>query len=114
MNYQPEEELQRRLQQLEAQMNSFSATSNPVEGEKQSNESREGKWKGLLVRSQTWFQGLSGMKKLVVTGVAIILGLSLLQTVFKLVTSVISLALLAGLVYLGYKFFVSNSFQSKQ
>ena len=65
-------------------------------------------------RFQIWFQGLSGIKKLAVTGVGILLGFMVLQTVFRLVASVISLALLAGLVYLGYKFLVSNSLQRKQ
>lgn len=111
---QPEEELQRRLQQLEAEMNSFSSNSTQTEEQQQPKEFRFTKFSSLLERAQIWFQGLSGVKKLVATGVVIFLALWLLQTVFKLVTSVISLALLSGLVYLGYKFFVSNSFQRKQ
>ncbi|WP_353930811.1 hypothetical protein WJM97_21485 [Okeanomitos corallinicola TIOX110] len=114
MNYQPEEELKRRLQELEADMNSFSSKSNENGAQQQPKEFKFAKFNSLLERSKTWFQGLSGVKKLVATGVVILLALWVLQTVFKLVTSVISLALLSGLVYLGYKFFISNSFQRKQ
>ncbi|MBK1986351.1 hypothetical protein A0J48_002090 [Sphaerospermopsis aphanizomenoides BCCUSP55] len=114
MNPLPEEDLQRRLQQLEAEINSFSPISTPGETQKQTQPSGFGKLNQYLERSQIWFQGLSGMNKLAVAGVAIFVGLLILQTVFKLVASVISLALLALLVYVGYKFFVSNSFQRKQ
>lgn len=114
MNPQPEEDLQRRLQQLEAEMNSFSPTSSPRETQEQRQQSGFTKLTWHFQRSQIWFQGLSGIKKLAVAGVAMFVALLILQTVFKLVASVISLALLAVLVYLGYKFFVSNSFQRKQ
>lgn len=117
MNPQPEEELQRRLEQLEAEINSFSAKPNPQETQQQThypNQTMFSQLNRYFQRFQIWFQGLSGMKKLAVGGVGIILGLMVLQTVFKFVTSVISLALLAGLVYLGYKFLVSNSLQRKQ
>ncbi|TAE53333.1 MAG: hypothetical protein EAZ76_04395 [Nostocales cyanobacterium] len=114
MTYQPEEDLQRRLQQLEAEINSFSSSQSQKIEENSANEGKFNKINSLLERGKIWFQSLSGVKKLVATGVLILLALSVLQTVFKLVTSVISLALLSGLVYLGYKFFVSNSFQRKQ
>ncbi|NES99804.1 MAG: hypothetical protein F6K62_23310 [Sphaerospermopsis sp. SIO1G2] len=114
MNYQSEEDLQRRLQQLEADINSSSDQPSNNTQEKQPNEFQFTNFKTLLEKSQMWFQGLSGVKKLAATGVLILLTLWVMQTVFKLVTSVISLALLSGLIYLGYKFFVSNSFQRKQ
>jgi hypothetical protein len=114
MNYQPEEDLQRRLQQLEAEINSFSPSSSPSKREEQTNLFGFSKFKVFLERSQIWFQNLSGVQKLLVIGVAILLGFSVLQTVFKLVISLISLALLAVLVYFGYKFLVSGSFQRKQ
>jgi hypothetical protein len=112
MNYQPEEDLQRRLQQLEADINSSSPKSSQSQNQ-QTNPSKFGKFNALMERSRIWFQGLSGVNKLVVSGAAIFVSFLLLQTVFKLVASLISMALLIGLVYLGYKFFVSNSSQSK-
>jgi hypothetical protein len=66
-----------------------------------------------LERFQIWFNSLSGVKKLVVSGVTVLVGLAMLQAVFKLVASVITLALLAVLVYVGYKFFVSSTTRQK-
>jgi hypothetical protein len=112
MNSHSEEELQRRLRELEAKINSSATTPTPQETKSQPVGFTG--WKLYLERAKTWFIGLPIVNKLVVTGVTLLVGSLLLQTVFKLVSSVISLALLAGLVYLGYKFFVSNSFQNKQ
>lgn len=114
MNPQPEEEWQRRLQKLEDEIKSSSVKSPPPAAQKQTSESKFTQLNLYLERSLIWFNSLSGKKKLVVAGVTGLLGFVLLQTLFKLVASVISLAVLAVLVYLGYKFFVSNSFQSKQ
>ncbi|TAF06733.1 MAG: hypothetical protein EAZ77_11615 [Nostocales cyanobacterium] len=114
MNPQPEEDLLRRLQKLEAEINSFSPHPNQSETQKQTNQTGFAKLNWHFQRSQIWFQGLSGMKKLAVGGLAIFLGLLVLQTVFKLVASLISLAVLAVLVYVGYKFLLPNSSQRKQ
>ncbi|HLP90370.1 MAG TPA: hypothetical protein VK184_17510 [Nostocaceae cyanobacterium] len=111
MNSQPDEELKRRLEELEAKIN-LSATPNPQETK--TPVTGFANWKSSLERVRVWFGSLSTVYKLVVAGVTLLIGGLLLQTVFKLVTSVISLALLAVLVYVGYKFFVSNSFQNKQ
>jgi TRAP-type C4-dicarboxylate transport system permease small subunit len=43
-----------------------------------------------------------------------LLGYLLLQLVLKLVTTVICLAVVAIVLYVGYKIFVSSNFQSKQ
>ncbi|WP_016949306.1 hypothetical protein [Anabaena sp. PCC 7108] len=114
MNPKSEEDWQRRLQKLEEEMNSFSTTPTQSETQQQTPSSGFAKLNSYLERSRLWFQSLAGIKKVAVAGLAIFLGFLVLQTVFKLVASVISLALLAVLVYLGYKFFVSNSFQNKQ
>lgn len=106
MTPQPEEDVQRRLRQLEAEVNS---TKSPVADPKQTSQSSWLNWKSHLERWQLWFNGLSGTSKLVFVGVAALLGLSIVQMVLKLIVSALSLALLAGLVYLGYKFFVSGN-----
>ncbi len=113
MNPQREEDLQRRLNKLEAEIN-FSPKVVPQPQEpKQTEASIFAKFNLQLERFQIWFNSLSGTKKLVVSGVTVLVGLAMLQAVFKLVASVISLALLAVLVYVGYKFFVSSSSQRK-
>ena len=112
MNYQPEEDLQRRLENLEAEIKSSDVNSvlpevnTPVMGFSQ--------WKLYLERSRTWFSSLSTIKKLVVTGIVMLLTLWIVQTVFALVAGIISLAVLTALVYLGYKFFVAKSLHNQQ
>ncbi|MTJ08302.1 MULTISPECIES: hypothetical protein [unclassified Anabaena] len=112
MNYQPEEDLQRRLQNLEAEIKSSGI--NDTQAEAPTPTTSSNKWNLYLERSRNWFNGLSTIKKLGVTGIVMLLTVWMLQTVFALVTSVITLAVLAGLVYLGYKFFIANSWKNKQ
>jgi hypothetical protein len=115
MNPQREEDLQRRLDKLEAEINaSPQVVPQSPEEQKQTFEFSFANFNLQLERFRIWFSSLSATKKLVFSGVAVLLGLAIVQVVFKLVASVISLALLAVLVYLGYKFFVSSSFQRKQ
>ncbi|MEH1873943.1 hypothetical protein [Nostoc sp.] len=113
MNPQREEDLQRRLNKLEAEINSSPKVVPQPQEQKQTEASVFAKFNLQLERFQIWFNSLSGTKKLVVSGVTVLVGLAMLQAVFKLVASVISLALLALLVYVGYKIFVSSSFQRK-
>jgi len=114
MNPQPEEELLRRLQRLESEINS----SDPIPGTRETKtripQTAGNKSNFYVEKIRIWLNSLSGMKKLAATGVILLLSFWILQSVFKLVASIISLALLAALVYLGYKFFVSSSFQNKQ
>jgi len=112
MNPQPEEDLQRRLNKLEAEINSPPGVV--PQPQEQTPQSIFASFNLQLERFQIWFNTLSGTKKLVVSGVTVLIGLAMLQAVFKLVASVITLALLAVLVYVGYKFFVSGSFHRKQ
>ncbi|AFY36101.1 hypothetical protein [Calothrix sp. PCC 7507] len=114
MNPQSEEELQRRLQKLEAEIKSSSVGSTQKEAPRQESQFSFPSLKLLLERSLNRLNSLSGTKKLVVLGTTAVLGLVVLQTVLKLVASVISMALLAVLVYVGYKFFVSSGVQHKK
>jgi hypothetical protein len=114
MNPQPEKDLQQHLHKLEAEINSQTVETEKTKEARQQSQSNFLNFNLYLTRSQTWLRSLSGTGKLVVIGVTVLLGLAVLQAVLKLVTSAISLALLAGLVYLGYKFFVSGSFSNKQ
>ncbi|MDP5018484.1 hypothetical protein FJR11_04785 [Anabaena sp. UHCC 0187] len=106
MNSQPEEDLQRRLQNLEAEIKSARVNSPQPEAKTPGISFSE--WNLYLERSRSWFNSLATIKKLAVTGIIMLLTVWMLQTVFALVASVISLAVLAVLVYLGYKFFVAN------
>ena len=106
MNSQPEEDLQRRLQNLAAEIKS--AGVNPPQPEAQTPLTGFSQWNLYLQRSRNWFNSLSTIKKLAVTGIVMLLTVWMVQTVFALVSSVMSLAMLAVLVYLGYKFFIAN------
>lgn len=66
-------------------------------------------------KSINWFYHLPAIAKLVVVVVGLSVSFAMLQAALKLIASVISMALLAGLVYLGYNFFVAgNSSQIKE
>ncbi|MCV3212250.1 hypothetical protein OGM63_01690 [Plectonema radiosum NIES-515] len=116
MSPQREDDLQQSLQQLEEEMNSSSpkVVVEQPKAKKQTFQLNFLALKSHLERFKIWFKSLSGTGKIVVGSVSVLFGLAMLQAVFKLVASVVSLAVLAGLVYLGYKFFVSGSFQRKQ
>ena len=113
MNPQPEEDLKRRLEKLEAEINTPFVVTRSQKRVKPS-EFGFASFEPQLVRLVTWFNNLSVVKKLIVSGAALLLGFAILQAVLKLVAAAISLALLAILVYLGYKFLVSNNSQKKQ
>ncbi|MBF2006434.1 hypothetical protein ACF3DV_19015 [Chlorogloeopsis fritschii PCC 9212] len=114
MNPQPEEELQQRLQKLEAEINSSSERISQSHSKQHSSQSGLPSINSPLERLLGWFNTLSGTGKLVAVSVGVLLGFAVLQAVLRFVSSAISLALLAGLVYFGYKFIVSSSRQRKQ
>jgi hypothetical protein len=114
MNPQPEEDLQRRLQKLEIEINSTPGEVSPPEAKKQASGFSFGSLNSQLTRLQGWFNSLNGTAKLVVLGVGLLVGMAMLQAILRLVASAISLAVLAVLVYVGYKFFVSSSSQHKK
>ncbi len=68
-----------------------------------------------IIKIIGWFYYLPVIAKLVVVVVGLFVSFAMLQAALKLIASVISMALLAGLVYLGYNFFVAgNSSQIKE
>lgn len=119
MNPQPEQDMSRRLQQIEAEINaSTSNASTPVTVEpEQPNQTSVPKFpaiESVLNQFLNWFNELPGTGKIVAGVVVFLAGTAILQAVLKLVVSAISLALLAGLVYFGYKFFVTNNSKNQQ
>ncbi|MES1023987.1 hypothetical protein ABN584_13935 [Gloeocapsa sp. BRSZ] len=110
MNSQPEQELEQRLQQLEAELNS--PTSPPVVVEPQLSASptdRTSVVPAVLYRFVNWFSGLSNIGKLIVVAVGLVIGLAVLRAVLKLVAAVISLAFLAVLLYFVYQFLLART-----
>lgn len=110
MNPQENRELERRLREIEAQINQQSSPrpfqSQPGQLPKLQSD-RLQSIQSFLQQVTNWFNGLSGVGKAVVISAAAIVGLMVLKTVFQLVTSLISLAIVGVLLYLVYKFFVA-------
>jgi hypothetical protein len=113
MNPQSEEELQRRLKELEKEVQStkerspFQSFIEPESMKRLQNLNLT----DIKLQSQRfilWYKNLSDKKRLIVLAVGGIFALGLLQAFVKLVTGIISLAIFAVLVYVGYKFFVSK------
>lgn len=113
MNPQPDQDLERRFQKLEAELNSPPAQvaqpERPVKPQTDSFQSQS-----QLNRFTNWFNGLSGFGKVIVAGVAVIVGFAILRAVLKLVFAVISLAILVVLVYFGYQFFLARSSENRE
>ncbi|MBI1243190.1 MAG: hypothetical protein GC195_17290 [Nostoc sp. RI_552] len=114
MNPQPEEHWRRHLQNLEAEINFKSVDVGQPPKNTQNSQSVFLNFRYRLARLQLWFNNLNRTGKLIVAGVGVLLGFAMVQAVLKLVASVITVALLIFLVYLGYKFFVSGSLEKKQ
>ena len=116
MNPQPEQDLQLRLQKLDAEINQTSpplAISQPQEPLQPQTDGSQ-TVQSNLYRFINWFNALSGFGKLVVIGVAALVGLAILRAVLKLVAAVISLAILGVVLYFVYQFFLARSSQIKE
>ncbi len=97
---------QRKLEILEAEVNRESASQNSNNTTKEiSTENTDKNWLDL---SKNWFDRLPQAGKIAVSVVALWLGFSLLNTFLHLISSLISIAFIGLLLYLGYRF-VSNS-----
>jgi hypothetical protein len=117
MNSQPEQDLQLRQEQLEAEINPppemptiISQSQTPEQLQTYSLPTAQSQ----LERCFNWFNSLSGLGKLIVIGVAAIVGIAILRAVLKLVAAVISLTILAVLLYLAYQFFLVRNTETKE
>ncbi len=115
MNPQTQENLNEyRLQKLVTQIDSDSAELNPLPILTTYRPNSSGIIY-YIINIVSWFYHLPVIAKLVVIVVGFSVSFAMLQAALKLIASVISMALLAGLVYVGYNFFVAgNSSQIKE
>jgi hypothetical protein len=108
---------EKKLQELEVEMNQKSTSSPKIETPfvqpLTSSESRAELFNSLLSQVKNWYEGLNNTGRIAVTVVGLIIGFVLLNSVLKLVTALISLAVLAVVLYLGYKFFISSQESGK-
>ena len=103
---------QRRLEELEVEIdqNAASNTKEQTETVKPhveiANNSSVSSW---LNSARDWFNGLAPIGQVAVGILGVMIGFSLLGALIKVVSSVISIAIVGGLIYLGYKYLFAES-----
>jgi len=104
------EQLQEEIRKASANQSSEQSTqdvSNYVEMDSQTYfKQRASAW---LEMTRDWFKNLSKTGKVIVGISAVWLGFSALNTVFHLISSLLSLAILGVIVYFVYTKFIKNS-----
>ena len=116
MNSQPEQDLQQRLEQLEREANSVPVeVTSPQPGTPQTIQQTKitASEPSPLGQFFNWFSNLSSVSKLIVVSVGAVFGIAILRAVLNLVGAVISLGVLALVLYVGYRFFVSRNTETK-
>lgn len=116
MNSQPEQDIDRRLEKLEAELNSPPSPTSIYQPKETQNLPVED---GQSVQSSlnqliNWFNSLPGFGKLIASGVGIILGFAILRTLLNLVASLIGLGFLALIVYFLYQFLLGRDSEIKK
>jgi hypothetical protein len=102
MNSQEHQNWQRKLEELEAEIN-----PTPIAEEKQDQAyPYQDKMTKIFTIIVQWFNQLPSLGKIIVTVVGAMITLSLLSTVFKLVTALVSLCILGILLYITYKLLI--------
>ncbi|MDV2994230.1 MAG: hypothetical protein N4J56_003884 [Chroococcidiopsis sp. SAG 2025] len=112
MNPQSDRDLQQRLEQLEREANSASTeVTRPQPATPQIVQQTKIAASESLPLGQffNWFRNLSSISKLIVISVGAVFGIAILRAVLNLVAAVISLGVLALVLYVGYRFFVSRA-----
>jgi len=115
---------QKRLEELEAEVNASSnkteknspeedyvASSSPMNYNSSQFSTKVQKVSGQI---RQWFDQLPVLGKVIVAAVGVGVSLSLLKTVFQLVTSVLTLAVIGALGYVGYQVFIASKNKSNQ
>ena len=112
MNSSDNQDWQRRLEELEVEVNQSTASNTQQKTEtvhpyvEITDTSSVSNWLNTV---KDWFNGLAPIGQVAVGIIAIMLGFSVLNIFLKVISSLISVAVLGGLVYLGYKFIVAES-----
>ena len=118
---------EKRLQELEAEVNENTQqqqTSRQETSRQETNFSSSSplnmgsgefyqQMQGIKSQVQNWFQELPILGKVIVVAVGIGVSLSLLKTVFELLTSMLTLAVIGALGYVGYKVFIGDKNSSQ-
>ena len=110
MNPEPDQDLARRLQKLEVEINPPPSPPvlQPPEQILQPLTNTSKSVQNPLKKLTNWFNGLSTFGKLIAVGVTALISFAILQVVLKLVATAISLAILGVILYLIYQFFLAR------
>ena len=104
---------QRKLEELETEVNQNSSSTVQTETEtiypQVEIDNMKSSFSGWLNSARDWFNGLAPIGQIAVGVIAVMLGFSVLNIFLKVISSLISVAILAGLVYLGYKYIFAES-----
>lgn len=100
MNPQDRQKVERKLQELEAELHSTQPLSQ--------NQDLLSTLQSLKQQLAVWYRGLPTLGKGATIAVGGILALSVVTTVVNLIRLAFTLAVLGVLVYVGYKFFLTS------
>ena len=104
-------DLQSKLDEMEAELGKEDAASSdvpqPIFPQIELNSSPQ--VQGWIDRSKELFQSLPKFGKVAVAVGGVWLGFSILGAVLHVVSSVVSIAVIGGILYVGYRLFSSNS-----
>lgn len=112
MNSSDNQDWQRKLEELETEVNQNSSSTVQTETETvypQVEIDNMNSSSGWLNSARDWFNGLAPIGQIAVGVIAVMLGFSVLNIFLKVISSLISVAILGGLVYLGYKYIFAES-----
>ena len=112
MNSSDNQNWQRRLEELEKEV----SQNNPSNVQSQTETvypeveiDNMSSLSGWLNSARDWFNGLAPIGQVAVGVIAVMLGFSVLNIFLKVISSLISVAILGGLLYLGYKYIIVGS-----
>ncbi len=112
MNSSDNQDWQRRLEELETEVNQNISSTVQEQTEtvypKVEIENIDS-LSGWLNSARDWFNSLAPIGQVAVGVIVIMLGFSVLNIFLKVISSLISVAILGGLLYLGYKYIFAES-----
>ena len=114
MNSSDKQDWQRRLEELEVEVNQSTSSNSERQTETVHPHVEIDQAQSIsswLNSSRDWFNSLAPIGQVAVGIVGIMLGFSVLNIFLKVISSLVSVAILGGLIYLGYKYIVVGSSQ---
>ncbi|MGB5596591.1 MAG: hypothetical protein WBM32_23795 [Crocosphaera sp.] len=99
-----EQKLEQKFKDLEAEINRETTPVRPFNPNEETN--------GVFTRVATWYQGLQTTAKVGVAVLGVIVGLSILNGILKLVTSIIVLGILGAVLYGLYRTLIKDKSSS--